>query len=65
VSDLLPERQLGSGLGIYQAVFGAAILFAGIWAGAAWGGTGRVPLLVSGCIAAVLCVALFVYDPAV
>ena len=65
VSDLLPERQLGSGLGIYQAVFGAAILLAGIWAGVAWGGTGRVPLLVSGCVAAVLGVALFVYDPAV
>jgi len=61
----LPERQLGSGLGIYQAVFGAAILLAGIWAGVAWGGTGRVPLLVSGCVAAVLGVALFVYDPAV
>src|SRR5439155_105804 len=50
VANLLPPGALGTGLGLYQGVAGACALTAGIWAGLAWGGTGRVPLLVSGAI---------------
>jgi MFS family permease len=58
ISSLVsPERQ-GSAQGIYQASSGACVLVAGIWAGLAWGGNGRLPLLVSGTVAAVLAAAL-------
>jgi MFS family permease len=58
VADLLPERSVGSGLGLYQGLAGGAILAAGIWAGLAWGQAGRLPLVVSGAAAAVLAVLL-------
>ena len=60
VADLLPSRSLGTGLGYFQAVTGGCALLAGIWAGLAWGGDGRTPMLVSGCVAALLaaCLAL-------
>ena len=54
VSDLLPERALGSGLGLYQALTGAGALIAGVWAGLAWGTGGTLPLLVAGGCAALL-----------
>jgi len=54
VSDLLPERALGSGLGIYQALTGIGALIAGVWAGLAWGAGGTLPLLVAGGCAALL-----------
>ena len=38
----------GSAQGIYQGLTGGTILIAGLWAGLAWGGNGRLPLLVSG-----------------
>jgi MFS family permease len=60
VSSLLPRPRQGSGLGLYQGVIGGGSLIAGIWAGLAWHGTGRVPLLISGTIVAVLAVVLFV-----
>lgn len=58
VSSLLPTQRQGSGQGVYQALTGGAVLLAGIWAGLAWGGTGRLPLLVSGAVAAALAAAL-------
>jgi MFS family permease len=58
LADLLPSDRLGTGLGMYQAITGAASLVAGIWAGLAWGETGRVPLLLSGTTAGVLAVVL-------
>ena len=58
VSDLLPEGALGTGLGLYQALTGACALIAGVWAGVAWGGDGTLPLLVSGCVVAVLALGL-------
>src|SRR6059058_1906052 len=58
VANLLPPGALGTGLGLYQGVAGACALTAGIWAGLAWGGTGRVPLLVSGAIVTVLAATL-------
>jgi len=65
ISDLLPARSLGAGLGAYQGLFGGAVLVAGVWAGLAWGQAGRLPLLLAGIVAGVLAVILFVMDPAV
>ncbi|MEO8476857.1 MAG: MFS transporter [Actinomycetota bacterium] len=59
VADLAPEAT-GAALGTYAALSGAASIVAGVWAGLAWGGTGRLPLMISGSIAAVLAVALWV-----
>ena len=58
VADLLPDAGVGTGLGLYQGLTGGAALVAGIWAGLAWGGTGRVPLLLSGLTAGVLALGL-------
>lgn len=58
VADLLPEGSMGTGLGLYQGIAGGAVLVAGVWAGLAWHGSGRVPLLVSGGVVAVLAVVL-------
>jgi MFS family permease len=59
VADLLPADREGSGLGLYQGIAGAGSLVAGIWAGLAWNGTGRLPLIISGTVVAVLSVTLF------
>ncbi len=58
VSDLLPDSALGTGLGAFQGLAGGCALVAGIWAGVAWGGDGRVPLLVAGGVTAVLAAGL-------
>jgi MFS family permease len=51
VSDHLEEHQLGWGLGLFQGLQGGAAVIAGAWAGLAWAGTGRTPLVVSGVVA--------------
>ena len=58
VADLAPPEDRGTALGIHAAVSGAGLLVAGVWAGLAWGGDGRVPFLVSGTITAVIASAL-------
>ncbi len=58
IADLLPAHAMGTGLGLYQGLTGGCALIAGIWAGLAWGGDGRVPLLVSGAGVAVIAAAL-------
>lgn len=58
VADLLPARQLGTGLGYFHAIAGVGALAAGVWAGLAWGHAGELPLLVSGAAAAALAVGL-------
>ena len=58
VADLLPPEALGTGIGAYQALLGFGALFAGVWAGLAWGEDGHVPLLISGGGAAVVALAL-------
>ena len=58
IADLLPADRHGSGLGLYQGVVGAGSLVAGVWAGLAWHGSGRLPLVVSGSVVAALSVAL-------
>jgi MFS family permease len=51
VADLLPARAMGTGLGYFQGITGGCALIAGIWAGLAWNGDGRVPLIASGAAA--------------
>jgi MFS family permease len=58
VADLLPRARAGTGLGLYQGITGGCALIAGVWAGLAWNGTGRTPLIVSGLVVGVLAVAL-------
>jgi MFS family permease len=60
ITDLLPADRHGSGLGLYQGVFGAGSLVAGVWAGLAWHGDGRIPLVISGTVVGGLAVALLV-----
>lgn len=56
-TTVTPTRQ-GSAQGVYQALSGVGVLAAGLWAGLAWGADGRIPLLVSGSVAAALTLAL-------
>ena len=58
ISDLVPKDRLGWGLGLYQGLAGGAAVVAGVWAGLAWRGNGRVPLVVSGTVAAFIAVVL-------
>lgn len=60
VADTVPDDVVGSALGIYAAIAGVGALTAGIVAGLAWGGTGRVPLVVSGVVVALVAVGLLV-----
>jgi MFS family permease len=63
VADLLPERSVGTGLGLYQALAGGAVLVAGVWAGLAWGQAGQLPLVVSGVTVGVLALLLGLAGP--
>jgi MFS family permease len=54
VSTLAPDAHQAAAQGLYQSLSGGAVLLAGLWAGLAWHGTGVLPLLVSGTVAAVL-----------
>jgi MFS family permease len=58
VADLAPEAT-GTALGTYAGLSGAASVVAGVWAGLAWGAAGRLPLVISGSVAAVLAVILW------
>ena len=58
VANLVPADRLGRGLGLYQAIIGATALLAGVWAGLAWSGDGRGPLIVSGAVAAALALVM-------
>jgi MFS family permease len=60
ISALAPAGRQGSAQGIFQGLSGGGVLVAGLWAGFAWGGDGRVPLLLSGSVAAALAVAFAV-----
>jgi MFS family permease len=61
IADLVPPDRIGSGLGLYYGVSGGAALLAGVWAGLAWGSAGRLPLVVSGAVTAVLAVVLALF----
>jgi hypothetical protein len=58
ISDLVPKERLGWGLGLYQGLAGGAAVVAGVWAGLAWRGNGRSPLVLSGSAAALVAVVL-------
>jgi MFS family permease len=61
IADLLPARAMGTGLGLYQGIIGGCAVVASVWAGLAWNGNGRTPLLISGAIVGVLAVGLLVF----
>ncbi|MEV2225935.1 MFS transporter [Nocardia vinacea] len=69
VADLAPPQRQASAQGLFQGLTGGAILVAGIWAGLAWQGTGRLPLLISGSVGLLLGVLIaigghrFLADP--
>ena len=61
ISALSPAPLRGQAQGLFQALAGAGILVAGLWAGLLRGlgpGEGVVPLLISGCVAAAAAVGL-------
>ena len=58
VASLAPADRQGGAQGLYQAMSGGAVLVAGLWAGLAWGGDGRLPLVIAGSVAAVLSVVV-------
>jgi MFS family permease len=58
VSGVTPAWLQGSAQGVFQSVTGLGVLVAGVWAGLAWGHDGRVPLLISGAVGAVMAVVL-------
>ena len=53
VSKLVPAELQGRTQGTLQAATGVGVLIAGLWAGFAWNGTGRTPLMISGVVALV------------
>lgn len=54
VSSLVGGDRQSTAQGVFQGGTGLAILVAGLWAGLLWGADGRLPLLVSGSVAACL-----------
>lgn len=63
ITSLTPPAQRGHAQGLFQGLSGGAVLLAGLWAGLAWEvgpGSGVVPLVISGSVAAVAAVGLWV-----
>lgn len=58
ISQLTPKSLQGRAQGTFQGATGGAVLVAGLWAGAAWQGTGRGPLLLSGTVALLVAAVL-------
>ncbi|WP_099024650.1 MFS transporter [Mycolicibacterium palauense] len=56
ISTLVGRDLQASAQGVFQGLSGFAVLAAGLWAGLAWGADGRLPLLISGAVGAVLAV---------
>jgi MFS family permease len=64
ISALAPPDVRGHAQGLFQGVAGAGILIAGLWAGLLWTtgpGSGAVPLLVSGTVAAGCAIGLWLF----
>jgi MFS family permease len=64
ISALAPAPMRGHAQGLYQALAGVGILVAGLWAGLLWSsgpGSGVVPLVVSGTVAAGCAVGLAMF----
>jgi MFS family permease len=60
ISDLAPTASRTWALGVHGATTGLAILAAGLWSGLAWGTDGRIPLIISGIVAAVVAIWLMI-----
>ena len=60
ISEIVPTQVQGRAQGLYQGLTGGAVLLAGVWAGLAWNGSGRIPLVLSGSVGLALAVALLV-----
>ena len=58
IVDLVPAEARGRAIGVQGAVAGAGAIVAGLWAGLAWSGTGQVPLVVAGSVAAAISVVM-------
>lgn len=58
ISTLVGAELQSSAQGVFQGLSGFAVLAAGLWAGFLWGADGRLPLLISGVVGAVLAVVL-------
>jgi MFS family permease len=58
ISGLVEGGQQGRAQGGYQGLSGLGILLAGLWAGLLWGADGRLPLLLSGAVGAVVALGL-------
>lgn len=54
ITNLTPAQDRTWALGVHGGATGIAVLAAGLWSGLAWGGTGRLPLTISGSVAAVV-----------
>lgn len=61
VAGLAPADRQSGAQGLYQATTGGAVLVAGVWAGLAWNGDGRLPLLISGAVAVLAAAVLAVF----
>ena len=57
-SSLVGADRQATAQGVFQGGSGLAILIAGLWAGLLWGADGRLPLLISGVVAAFFAAAL-------
>jgi MFS family permease len=58
VADLVPRTQVATALGTYGGIGGLCAFVASLWAGLAWGHQGRVPLVTSGVVVAIVAVVL-------
>lgn len=54
ITNLVGAQQRTWALGVHGGATGVGVLLAGLWSGLAWGGTGRLPLTVSGIAALVI-----------
>lgn len=62
-SSLVGPAHQGRAQGTYQGFTGLAVVVAGVWAGLSWHGNGEVPLLISGALAALFALWLWVAPP--
>ncbi len=51
LANLVPAQGRTWALGVHGASTGLSVLVAGLWSGLAWGGSGRLPLTISGAVA--------------
>ena len=62
IVDLVPAGQRGRAIGTQGAVTGVGAIIAGVWAGLAWAGSGRLPLVLSGAVALVVGVVVLTWS---